>query len=231
MKLKKGQTPPQNKHKRTWANRWKRWYFRLTNPYLRNWYMKRKWMEIRGNPDRNRIFRNKGSYKRDKEITEAMSLVQQIKESGISPDYILDMGSGVGFLTQLASVEFPDADIIAIDNNHKMRTDQFEAVPNAIFWEYNLNWMEFDWWMQELEGTVVIAGSHLCFNLSPRFIEIFNENPQIKLMVLSPCCHRGFENYDRWMENLYDRIETNNKEMWRDSNILSIRDGVLIANR
>lgn len=219
-----------NKLKDSYKKKWHRFVFRLTNPYLRKFYFGGIAKYIRRFPKRNRIFANRGAFKRDKEITEAMAVINAMKKFKIKTPIVYDIGSGVGFFTQLNSVLNPEVFTYAIDDNEEMRVDQFLSTPRAIFHRLDVYDEPFKQLIEFTYGDITIVGVHLCFDLAAKFIDIFNEHLNIKNMILLPCCHKGY-NYEGWMKVLYDGIDEPDKHSYIDKRIISVRDGVIVAKR
>jgi len=219
-----------SKKKESYKKWWHRNIFRISNKYLRQFYYRGIARFIRKFPKRNRIFRNRGSYKRDKEITEALAVINAFKEFNIDPKVVFDLGSGVGFFTQINSVVYPNSFTYAVDNNNEMRVDQFAEIPNAQYHHMDIYSEGFDEWIKGTQNPVTLVGVHLCFDLSPRLIELFNKHPNVHNMVLLPCCHKGM-NYQTWMATLYNLISEPNKTSYIDDRIISVRDGVIVAKR
>lgn len=219
-----------NRRKDSYKKWWHRNLFRITNSYLRNFYYRGVAKHIRQFPKRNRIFKNRGSFKRDKEITEAYAVINAMKKHNIEPNVVFDIGSGVGFFTQINSVKHPKSFTYAIDVNSKMRTTQFEDMPNAMFTLIDIYSEGFDQWISGIKHPITLVGVHLCFDLSPRLIELFNKHPNITNMVLLPCCFKGGD-YQGYLEKLLHLIEVDEKYLYIDKKILSVKDGVIVAKR
>ena len=149
-----------------------------------------------------------------------------MKQNNIEPKIIFDIGSGIGYFTNLYTILKPEVYIHAIDKNRKMKTNHFGYIPNAEFHlesVYNTSFLE----LIEEKQPDTIVGIHLCRSLAPEFINIFIRSESIKTMVLSPCCTRM--DYEVWTEYLYDLIQVPNKQMMKDKHILSIRNNLIMA--
>lgn len=220
-----------NRTKDRYNNKWRRLWYRISNPYLRRFYYRGIARFIRKFPKRNRIFKNRGSFRRDKEITEALAVVNAMKRFNIKPEVVFDIGSGVGFFTQINSVVNPNSFTYAIDVNKEMRTTQFDAIPNAEFHLMDIYSDGFDQWIKGTMHDITLVGVHLCHDLSPKLIELYNKHPTVKNMILLPCCHNRSKNYGKWMSYLYDQIDHGRTSKYIDNRILSVRDGVIVAQK
>ena len=204
----------------------KRWKNRLRNRYLRQYYLFGLHKYLKHNNLRYKKYKGQSTKKSEKEITEALSVVNILKENNIKPKIIFDIGSGIGYFTNLYTILKPEIFIHAIDKNRKMKTKHFGYIPNAKFHlesVYNLSFQEL---IEEIRPDTIV-GIHLCRNLAPEFIDIFLRSESVKTMVLSPCC--ATMDYEVWTELLYDMIQVPNKQMIKDNHILSIRNNLIMA--
>ena len=203
-----------------------RWKNRLSNRYLRQYYLFGLHKYLKNNNLRYKKYKGQATKRKEKEITEALSVVNILKENNIEPKIIFDIGSGIGYFTNLYTILKPKVYVHAIDKNRKMKTKHFGYIPNAEFHlesVYNLSFQE----LVEEKRPDTIVGIHLCRNLAPEFIDIFLRSESIKTMVLSPCC--ATMDYEVWTELLYDLIQVPNKQMIKDKHILSIRNNLIMA--
>ena len=112
--------------------------------------------------------------------------------------FIIDLCSGKGITSALGAALFPE-------DNHFLSIDKMLAhtVPHYFFNdEENISYMSRDIFSDELLNeletlvqkhklkgrTAILVGMHCCGILSERAIELFESIPDIKAVVLSPCC-------------------------------------------
>jgi hypothetical protein len=179
---------------------------------------------------RRKIFVKRSSYNRDKEITEAMAAIRAIRGIGIRPVRAYDIGSGIGFFTQIFHTLYPDVHVYSIDNNHKMKTKQFDWTDNVDFELFDIYGDGFHRFLSKRSqrGTIMV-GIHLCRGLAPRFIELFNYIEGVDHMVLIPCCAKM--EYEKWTRGLFKQISCENKSWHKDKNIISPKNNVIFASK
>ena len=180
--------------------------------------------------------------------------------------FMIDLCSGKGITSALGASLFPT-------NNHFLSIDKMLAhtVPHYFFNdEEHISYMSRDIFSEELlndlktlvqkhvlEGrTAILVGMHCCGILSERTIEIFESIPDIKAVVLSPCClpkkhelrkrqlqfkppdKKGENPYPSWCTYLKERVERVDtfgceKDVWMydDLEIHSEKNGMVVGIR
>jgi hypothetical protein len=158
-------------------------------------------------------FHSTENMKLRKEISETYAVLHAVQEccdrlSGICPAtdralelkdlFVIDLCSGKGITSALGAALFPN-------NNHFLSIDKMleHTVPHYFFNnEEHITYMSRDIFSNEilhelqtlvhqhtLQGrTTILVGMHCCGILSERAIELFENIPDIKGIVLSPCC-------------------------------------------
>mmetsp|Transcript_29785 Transcript_29785/g.45152 ORF Transcript_29785/g.45152 Transcript_29785/m.45152 type:complete len:240 (-) Transcript_29785:11-730(-) len=120
---------------------------------------------------------------------------------------IIDMCSGKGFFSLLAAHEFPNSHIIMIDKDTRMDVQHIQTRPNIEFWRLDImlttnlqeriqtqirevrrNKMKKDDNDNDAVVVVIMVGMHLCGNLSPRAVDLYELVPEIRHLILVPCC-------------------------------------------
>jgi len=138
-----------------------------------------------------------------KEIIEAYAVVEQIEkfsQSKADPIMIVDVCSGKGFFSLLAAHEFPNSHVLMIDKDTRMDVQHIQSRSNMHLWSVdivvtaNLNERireEIRSFQQKKENNarVIMVGMHLCGDLSPRAVELFDQLLEdVHHLILAPCC-------------------------------------------
>jgi hypothetical protein len=109
----------------------------------------------------------------------------------------LDVCSGKGILSFLLTFLFPTAKVVMIDFNAKIKRDhlshprfhQVSFVHVDLYTPAASEYIERLLDEESMQGRTVISfGLHLCGTLSTRLVELFNNQPRMDVLVLSPCC-------------------------------------------
>lgn len=195
-----------------------------------------------------------------KEISESYAVLHAVQEccdrlSGICPAtdrtlelknlFVIDLCSGKGITSALGAALFQS-------NNHFLSIDKMLAhtVPHYFFNdEEHISYLSRDIFSNELLGelkaltrqqsllgrTTILVGMHCCGILSERAVELFDQIPEIKGIVLSPCClpkkHelkkrqlqynpptvKGEDPYPTWCHYLKERVERYNSNDGTDN--------------
>ncbi|AAC06716.1 methyltransferase [Aquifex aeolicus] len=181
-----------------------------------------------------------------KEISEAMAVRERIKDHLIrDPNHVvIDLCSGKGFLSTLVALMHPKTKVIAVDIDEGADREHFTYLKNAQFVKADIMSEEVEKLIKEAGDKVILTGIHLCRDLSERFIELVNNNENVKFAVLMPCCEGNFPRekyqflidelgvYEAWCYYLKDKFDENLKvKMKRDKKVISPKNIVLTAER
>jgi hypothetical protein len=200
------------------------------------------------------IFTNKRHLK--KEISESCAILKALEGVKSQQLQLIDLCSGSSLTTTLFGILFPESKAVAVDMLSK------EFAPHYL--KDNLSYLQADINKEAFVSTLqknhmgddgaVLVGMHLCGDLSIRAIEIFETLPQIKVIILSPCCfpkHDGGSRmeaeamrhlegikdetlkYAAWSQYLLDSISKHCSTSYQtqDTNIMSTRNRVIVGCR
>lgn len=188
----------------------------------------------------------------DKEISEAMAVHKFVKRIVLAHperEYIhIDFCSGNALAPVLSAFTLPVKLAVAIDR--KERDRDWNSIKKFSYFFRNIFDINF---LQDLivyscfdkEHPVIFTGIHACQNLTPKIIEIFNQFPiKEKHLVLMPCCIGKLEDNNiptlikeklgrdfLWAWQNYNKIETEDKNIFQDEKCLSPRNIILYAKQ
>lgn len=121
--------------------------------------------------------------KSEKEISEAMSLVQIIKRHVLNTpmEYtLIDMCAGNALTGLISAFLLPVKEVIAVDIRPRKRkwelAKRFKYVTSDID-DYKIP-----------DGKIILTASHACKGLAKKIINMYNNNNNIEALVLMPCC-------------------------------------------
>ncbi|GAB5370683.1 hypothetical protein AAMO2058_001514300 [Amorphochlora amoebiformis] len=203
-----------------------------TNPYLQE-FASSTWVNKLRHPAFKNMVNNK---KLKKEVREAYAAIRQIRRfirhkrarskplkdkgevacTAKSIDaqnlLIFDLCSGKGFTASIMTHVFPNAKILMIDKDCKMKLTHLSILPKVKFKYADVHSDCLAQWiarsaLNEKKNSaandtkaenypcpewnklvVVLLGIHLCGTLSTTAVRLFNEIVEIDCMVLCPCC-------------------------------------------
>jgi len=167
------------------------------------------------------------------------------KESNQSVVFF-DLCSGKGFLSCLLSFMYPDSQIYQIDINKTIKLDHIKSLSNVEFYNCDIFKPTMkDWMSQRVSGKIgVILGIHLCGELSYQLISYYHQIPELKYMLLCPCCiskknqkllqtskDLNIDNYHLWTMELYYTIHSTSKFIGCDQKITSHKNNFIGAQK
>lgn len=172
------------------------------------------------------------------ECCRELDLIHQTNDAiNLENIFLIDLCSGKGITTALCGTLFPQDGDTKGSNNYFLAVDRMlsHTVPHYFLMEKHVSYLSRDInsaeMLQELESivhqqtmegrTAILVGMHLCGVLSERAIEFFERIPDIKGIVLSPCClprkheqkllsfqkTKGVDPYPEWATYLKERVE------------------------
>ena len=122
----------------------------------------------------------------EKEISESMAIIKRLRPLALSAPMkytLVDMCAGNALTSLIAIHLLPFHQAIAVDKRPRSRkwdkAKRFKYVTADIYDATGY---------LPVEGEFVIMSSHACGELSRRIIEIYNDNPNCKHLVMLPCC-------------------------------------------
>jgi hypothetical protein len=182
--------------------------------------------------------------------------------------FLIDLCSGKGITTALCGTLFPQDGDTKGSNNYFLAVDRMlsHTVPHYFLMEKHISYISRDInsaeMLQELESivhqqtkegrTAILVGMHLCGVLSERAIEFFERIPDIKGIVLSPCClprkheqkllsfqkTKGVDPYPEWATYLKERVEgyyssegTSDVRMYYDTDMHTEKNAIITGVR
>eukprot|EP01041_Mallomonas_annulata_P002220 gene2220-4315_t len=111
---------------------------------------------------------------------------------------IYDVCSGKGLSSFFATFFLPEARIVMIDFNAKIRLDHLKnPICTNISYEHMDIYKQtfYDFLLEDSKilpdnvgGISIVLGLHLCGTLSTRLTQIYNSISSLSILVLSPCC-------------------------------------------
>eukprot|EP01119_Soliformovum_irregulare_P021194 TRINITY_DN7009_c0_g1_i1.p1 TRINITY_DN7009_c0_g1~~TRINITY_DN7009_c0_g1_i1.p1 ORF type:complete len:298 (-),score=59.22 TRINITY_DN7009_c0_g1_i1:3-896(-) len=221
-------------------------------PYVEKWLKQDFLPQIRADINFYSILNHK---QLKKEMTESYSIYRQVKklikqigdQTSKKEIVLFDVCSGKGFSSILLSFRFPNARIHMIDSCKVMNVSHLKSMPNVTLDIADIFAPSFEGWVKErCEGKLgIFLGTHLCGNLSERFITVFRSVPDLRGMILAPCCLSGKMNglvdgarrlkvdpYKYWCLYLHLMLGSGvRKDLSHDDNILSDKNCVILASK
>ncbi|PRP89307.1 hypothetical protein PROFUN_02181 [Planoprotostelium fungivorum] len=220
--------------------------------YLRKWLSQPFVPQIRADPNFYSLLNHKAL---KKEMTESYSVYRQVKkmieqikhrhEGTECPTIVLlDVCSGKGFASVLLTFKFPDLKIKMIDNDRFMNVKHLKSLPNIEMVYMDVHKEQFqDWMVETLRGKIgIMLGTHLCGQLSIDFVDAYNNHPEVAAMILAPCClnkklwelnekakELNIDNYEYWSMHLFELVQSTQKELKSDDQVLSQKNNFISA--
>lgn len=150
---------------------------------------------------------------------------------------LVDLCSGNALVPVLSQHLFPQLyESFAIDKLKRERnwnkTKNFHYLTSDI---YKLN-------LSKIPKPIILTGVHCCKNLAERVVEIYNETPKIKHLILMPCCSGALSNGilqfiksqssndTAWALKLALQCDGKVK-MYKDNHVLSPRNHIIMASK
>lgn len=221
------------------------------NPYVQEFLATQSYQAILTKPEYH-ILTNKRHLK--KEISESWAILKALEAATTSPLQLIDLCAGSSLTTSLFGLMYPKVKGVAVDILSQ------EFAPHYV--QENISYLQADIKDDSFVETLgkhlgsdkaMLVGMHLCGDLSIRAIEIFEKLPQIKCIILSPCCFpkhgrsrmdsdamrrlEGIKDetkkYSAWSQYLLDSIGKHCKTSYQkeDGDILSTRNRVIVGQR
>ena len=183
--------------------------------------------------------------------------------------FLIDLCSGKGITTALCGALFPHDGDTGVDgngsNNFFLAVDKLCAheVPHFLN-DKHISYLSrdilSDEMFQELEQvvhhqtqvegrTAILVGMHLCGMLSERAIEFFDRIPEIKGLVLSPCClpnkydmyrktsfkkEKSGDSYVAWCSHLQERVDgsgVSHLRQYSDDDMHTTKNAIIVGVR
>ena len=186
-----------------------------TNPHLARFAAAPYLPRLLAEPSCDALLRRASKSLR-KELIEAYAVIEVLESHvlrGRRVDHLVDLCCGKGYLSLILALEFPHAQVLMVDSNHKIKFEFLRGFPSLRFVEADVNADGFE---KQLEGFLststaeaaetsaaeapsaetsetaegglrVGLGIHLCGRLSPRAIALFGAS-SLDALVLVPCC-------------------------------------------
>ena len=123
-----------------------------------------------------------------------------------------------------------------------------DAIPRVQLHYFDAHSAAFETWLCELgtRHTVVITGMHLCGELSPRLVQLFNRYACVGALVLVPCClskkfpelkeeakRLGVVPQALWAQHLHNLIDKKSQlvdtHQWEDPEVMSLQNTFICA--
>ena len=138
-----------------------------------------------------------------KELSESYAVLervkQQLSDGSDGGDLVLfDVCSGKGIAALMLSFALPGAIVVMVDANTEMDLSHLAGPMTA----GQLRFYNLDIFTPQLPQLVrqhviegrkaVMVGTHLCGSLSPRLISVFRDCGEVDVVLLSPCCLKGW---------------------------------------
>lgn len=168
----------------------------------------------------------------------------------------LDMCSGKGIQSFLMTFLLPEADIVMIDFNAKIKLEHLQH-PRM----QKIKFMHLDIYApasvaaiqnicdtsSKADKTVFTCGLHLCGKLSLQLVNLFNSITEMGVLILSPCCmplkkhggqkindlvrRTGWSGYHYWCLTVYTAIDSRiaRRDMITDKTVESEKDVTIVA--
>lgn len=163
-----------------------------------------------------------------KEISETMGIIKYLKSITLKEPLkytIYDICAGNALTSVTASHLLPIKHSYAIDIKSRNRKwnliKKFNYINKNIY--DNIDFVEDS----------IIIGLHTCGNLAYRLIDLYNDNPNVKYILLMPCCignintslpeffRKYLGKYRIWSYNLSEKINNSKVSLVEDKNIIS----------
>ena len=177
----------------------------------------------------------------EKEITEAMAIVKQVKKivfADRSKNYtVVDLCAGNALASVIIAHLLPVQGVLAVDR--KKRDRLWEAVRGFVYENADIS----DDWLSIILATppyqYIIISSHPCQMAHP-IVDIFNKHDYIRHLVLMPCCHGKRRNkipqgvvskLGKYLTWAYDISLSAKGDFIIDKNCISPCNAVVIASK
>lgn len=122
----------------------------------------------------------------EKEITESMAMIKQIKKIALKEPMkytLIDLCAGNALTSALSVFLFPIHEAIAIDR--KKRNRKWGLIKRFTYLEAEL-YPETD--IGCFNNNIVLTATHACGDAAYLAVDLYNKLPEIKHLVLMPCC-------------------------------------------
>jgi len=129
----------------------------------------------------------------EKEITESMSIIKKLRPIALSAPMkytLIDLCAGNALTSVLAIHLLPFNQAIAVDK--RPRTRRWGNADRFIYKQADIHTMPYYSYAPNDSESVIIS-SHACGDLSRRIIEIYNDYPLCKHLIMLPCCVGKFQ--------------------------------------
>lgn len=127
----------------------------------------------------------------EKEISESMAIIKKLRPLALADPMkytLIDMCAGNALTSLIAIHLLPFAKAIAVDKRPRSRkwdnAKRFKYVTADIH--------DVTHYLPE-GGEFIVMSSHACGELSRRIIEVYNDNPSCKHLVMLPCCIGNYQ--------------------------------------
>lgn len=163
------------------------------------------WLQsMLASPGSSKLWRGKQRTTILKELSESYAALRLIRQHcpTLSPEsapiVIFDVCSGIGLTSLMLSSALSHCRIIMCDSNPKMKLGHLSGPMRegrVKFFNLSIFGAAFEQLVQSEAAQApwsCAVGTHLCGALSPRLIALFQSSPKVNLLVLSPCCLKGW---------------------------------------
>ena len=131
--------------------------------------------------------------KAEKEITESMAIIKKLRPIALSAPMkyaLIDLCAGNALTSVLAIHLLPFNSAIAVDKRRRNR--KWDNVRRFNYKQADIYTAPYYEYAPNDTESVIIA-SHACGDLARKIIEIYNDYPLCKHLVMLPCCVGKFE--------------------------------------
>nr|CDJ91768.1 protein RRNAD1-like [Haemonchus contortus] len=151
----------------------------------------------------NNILRTKMKLKKQYEIDCVVRMATILRENEAGPFFntLIDIGAGMGHLSRVLSIAFPDCPVVAVEQDKELVQRSIEldhTVPkfhkNFIPPRHHCESVQSGFYgscLDELSDgqKALLIGLHPCGDLSASILRIFVESTRVTSMILSGCCY------------------------------------------
>jgi len=180
--------------------------------------------------------------KAEKEITEAMAMVQKIKPIVLETKnhYLLvDLCAGNALTSIIAVHLLPILGAVAVDKKPRIRHGYLN-VKRFHYYDWDIYTDALTKYIDLTLCPVILTATHPCSNLASRIIDLYFSTDLVRHLVLMPCCEGKtlwqypeiirdkLGAYWTWSMDLALRV---NGRLTEDKNILSPCNAIILASK
>lgn len=124
----------------------------------------------------------------EKEITESMAIIKKLRPIALSAPMkytLIDLCAGNALTSVLAIHLLPFNNAVAVDKRPRSR--HWDNIKRFKYTQADIHTTPYYGYAPNDSESVIIS-SHACGDLSRRIIEIYNDYPLCKHLIMLPCC-------------------------------------------